>query len=49
MRKALAMLTAGYLAWAGGSVRAQEGELPPAPYDFRTIECGELDLSLIHI
>ncbi|MBP8195590.1 MAG: hypothetical protein KAY55_00360 [Deltaproteobacteria bacterium] len=43
MHKALAMLAAGYLAVVGGVVQAQEGELPPAPYDFRTIECGELD------
>lgn len=43
MRKALAMLAAGYLAVAGGRVSAQEGELPPAPYDFKSMECGELD------
>ncbi len=43
MRKALAMLAAGYLAVVGGAVSAQEGELPPAPYDFKSIECGELD------
>lgn len=43
MRKALAMLAAGFLATVSGVVSAQEGELPPAPYDFRSIECGELD------
>ena len=43
MRKALAMLAAGYLMMAGGAASAQEGELPPAPYDFKSMECGELD------
>jgi len=43
MHKALALLAAGYLALIGGSTLAQEGELPPAPYDFRSIDCGELD------
>jgi len=43
MHKALAMVAAGLLAMVGGSATAQEGDLPPAPYDFRSIECGELD------
>lgn len=43
MHKAFAMVAAGLLAMVGGSATAQEGELPPAPYDFRSIECGELD------
>lgn len=44
MRKGLSALLS-FFAVALGSpvVFAQEGELPPAAYDFRGIECGELD------
>ncbi len=43
MRKGFAMLAAGWLVCSGFGASAQEGDLPPAPYDFRTMECGELD------
>jgi hypothetical protein len=43
MRKTIWALLASALVLVGGAAAAQEAEGPPAPYDLKSMECGELD------
>lgn len=43
MRKILFAMLMSALTLAAGSAVAQEAEGPPAPYDLKSMECGELD------
>lgn len=43
MRKTICGLLLSALVFASGAASAQESDGPPAPYDLKSMDCGELD------